>query len=241
VFANCIRSCRATIAHGAERDHSAATGKATALRWNGIAALDHHIRIRASTRGQSIVSQRQRAIAGSNQSRSARQLDGQASDHGQSRGPTRRPPSIDFVYGNALALTNRQEGRLIYMGTDDGLVQVRRTAAKLAQARQVPGVPDNLRYPLLASSTRRSRVSSLTIIRWRLRAVPAQEQRPGDWTASPATCRALVMAIAEDSQIRICCSRQEFGLYLRATAAEVDRLKIGLPTIAVKDLAIQNR
>ncbi len=83
---------------------------------------------------------------------------------------------------------------LLYVGTDDGLLQVTRTAAKLAKDRAFPGVPPGTYVTDVLASARDANVvfvAAQQLAARRLQAVPAAQRRPRPHVhaRSPAICR----------------------------------------------------
>ena len=155
------------------------------------------------------------------------------------------------LYGNIVSLDESPlvEG-LLYVGTDDGLVQVSEDGgASWRQQASFPGVPE------------RSYVSDLFASRFDKDLVYAtfNNHKEGDfkpyvlkstdrgrsWSsvASDLPARGSAWTIAEDTVERqLLFAGTEFGLYFsRDGGAKWLRLKGGLPTIPVRDLAIQKR
>lgn len=155
------------------------------------------------------------------------------------------------LYGNIVALDESPlVPGLLYAGTDDGLVQVTEDGGATWRRQDAfPGVPE------------RSYVSDLFASRFDPGLVYAafNNHKQGDfkpyllksadrgrtWTsvAADLPARGSVWTIAEDSVERqLLFAGTEFGLYFsRDGGAKWLRLKGGLPTIPVRDLAIQKR
>jgi photosystem II stability/assembly factor-like uncharacterized protein len=154
-------------------------------------------------------------------------------------------------YGNIVSLDESPlvEG-LVYVGTDDGLVQVTEDGGQTWRRQaSFPGVPEM------------SYVSDLFASRFDSNFVYAtfNNQKDGDfkpyvlkstdrgrtWSAitSDLPARGGAWTIAEDTVEReLLFAGTEFGLYFsRDGGGKWLRLKGGLPTIAVRDLAIQKR
>jgi photosystem II stability/assembly factor-like uncharacterized protein len=154
-------------------------------------------------------------------------------------------------YGNCLALTEspKQEG-LIYVGTDDGLVQVTEDGGeKWRKIEKFPGVPDNTYVTrLLASRHARDTVylafdnhKNGDFAPYLLRSTDAGRT----WQSIKGDLpeRGSVLAIAEDHvNPKLLFVGTEFALFFTVDGGQKwVRLKGGLPTIAVKDLAIQRQ
>ena len=123
--------------------------------------------------------------------------------------------SSTSLYGNCVALAEspKKEG-LIYVGTDDGLIQITEDGGKTW--RKVDTVPRRAREHLCQQAGRVAarREHRLRLLRQsqerRLRALSPQEhrRRPRPGRASPATCRSAALSTASrrTTSIRICCS-----------------------------------
>jgi len=154
-------------------------------------------------------------------------------------------------YGNIVSLSEspKKEG-LLYAGTDDGLVQITDDAGVTGRrVERFPGVPE------------RCYVSNLTASRHAAGRVYAafDNHKQGDyrpyllrsddegrtWTsvAGDLPARGTVYAFAEDpAEPSLLFAGTEFGLYFtRDGGKHWVRLKGGVPTVAVRDLAIQAR
>ncbi len=161
-----------------------------------------------------------------------------------------RGQSTSF-YGNIVSLEESPlvEG-LVYVGTDDGLVQVTEDGGKSWRKQEsFPGVPA------------RAYVSDLFASRFDKDVVYAafNNHKEGDfkpyllksadrgrtWTsaASDLPARGSVWTVAEDVKDKaLLFAGTEFGLFAsRDAGAKWVQLKGGLPTIAVRDLAFQKR
>jgi photosystem II stability/assembly factor-like uncharacterized protein len=154
-------------------------------------------------------------------------------------------------YGNCVALTEspKQEG-LIYVGTDDGLVQV--TSSGGASWRAIdkfPGVPERTYVSRLLASQHAAHTvyaafdnhKNADFAPYLLKSVDAGSS----WTPIKGTLPAngTVLALAEDHvNPNLLFAGTEFGLYFTIDGGNKwVRLKGGLPTIAVRDLAIQRQ
>jgi photosystem II stability/assembly factor-like uncharacterized protein len=159
-----------------------------------------------------------------------------------------RHQSTSF-YGNCLALSEspKKEG-LIYVGTDDGLVQVTEDGGKnWRKIDKFPGVPDQTYVTrLLASQHTAERVylafdnhKNGDFAPYLLKSADAGRT----WTSIKGDLpeRGSVLALAEDHvNPDLLFAGTEFGLCFTTDGGKKWlRLKSGLPTIAVKDLAIQ--
>jgi photosystem II stability/assembly factor-like uncharacterized protein len=154
-------------------------------------------------------------------------------------------------YGNIVALSEspRKEG-LIYVGTDDGLIQVTEDGGQnWRKLEQFTGVPD------------RTYVSRLLASQHDVNTVYAafENHKMGDfapyllkstdagktWTsiAGDLPANGPVLAFAEDHvNPKLLFAGTEFGLFCTVDGGQKWlRLKSGLPTIAVRDLTIQRQ
>jgi photosystem II stability/assembly factor-like uncharacterized protein len=155
------------------------------------------------------------------------------------------------LYGNIVALAEspKKEG-LLYVGTDDGLVQVTADGGKSWwKVERFPGVPD------------RSYVSRLVASQHDADTVYAafSNHKNGDFApyllkssdkgvswksvAGNLPANGPVWAFAEDHvEPNLLFAGTEFGLFFTRDGGKGwSRLKGGLPTIAVRDLAVQKR
>ena len=154
------------------------------------------------------------------------------------------------LYGNisAIAESPRKEG-LIYVGTDDGLVQVTDNAgANWRKPDRIPGVPANG----YIARIRASQHDANTVY------VAVENHQHGDfapyllkssdagftWTSivGDLPARGSVDAIAEDHvDPRLLFAGTEFGAYWSKDGGQHWSKIAGLPTIAVREIAIQKR
>jgi len=154
-------------------------------------------------------------------------------------------------YGNIVALTEslKKEG-LIYVGTDDGLIQVTQNGgAAWKKIDKFPGVPERTYVSrLLASQHEMNTIyaafenhKNADFAPYLLKSVDAG----ATWTMIKGDLPANgpVLAIAEDHENpQLLFVGTEFGLYFTVDGGQKwIRLKGGLPTIAVRDLAIQKQ
>jgi photosystem II stability/assembly factor-like uncharacterized protein len=155
------------------------------------------------------------------------------------------------LYGNIVALSeSRMKEGMIYVGTDDGLIQVTEDGGGAwRRIPKFPGVPET------------TYVSRVTASRHDLNTVYAafDNHKMGDfkpyllksrdagksWTsiANNLPENGPVYAIVEDPvKPELLFAGTEFGVYASTNGGEKwVQLKSGLPTIAVKDIAIQER
>jgi hypothetical protein len=154
-------------------------------------------------------------------------------------------------YGNIVALAESpvQDG-LLYVGTDDGLIQVTDNGGKnWTQYNAFPGVPDKTYVSrLLASQTSANTVyasfdnhKNADFAPYILKSTDAGKSWKSIKGDLPAN--GTVLAIAEDAvDPNLLFAGTEFGLYFTTNGGgKWVRIKSGLPTIAVRDLAIQRQ
>lgn len=152
-------------------------------------------------------------------------------------------------FGNITALTEspKKEG-LIYVGTDDGLIQITEDGGKNWRKIDLfPGVPEGTYVTRLLASQHDQNTVYATFDNHKNADFAPYVLRSGDngrtWTkiAGDLPPRGSVNAIAEDHlQPKLLFVGTEFGLFFSLEGGQKwHRLKSGLPTIAVKDLAIQ--
>src|SRR5579863_600937 len=154
-------------------------------------------------------------------------------------------------YGNIVALAEspRKEG-LIYVGTDDGLIQVTEDGGvQWRRIEKFPGVPESTYVSRIMASQHDASTAyaafdhhkSADFAPYLLKTTDAGRT----WTAIQGDLPANgpVLAIAEDEvNPQLLFAGTEFGLYFTLDGGKKwIRLKGGLPTIAVRDLAIQKR
>lgn len=152
-------------------------------------------------------------------------------------------------FGNITALSEspKKEG-LIYIGTDDGLIQVTEDGGKNWRKVEVfPGVPEGTFVTRLLASEHDASTVYATFDNHKNADFAPYILRSGDagrtWTklAADLPARGSVNAIAEDHlNPKLLFAGTEFGLFFTVDGGgKWHRLKNGLPTIAVKDIAIQ--
>jgi len=154
-------------------------------------------------------------------------------------------------YGNIVALTEspRKEG-LIYAGTDDGLIQVTQNGGTAwKEIDKFSGVPERTYVSRLLASQHETNTiyaafenhKNADFAPYLLKSVDAG----ASWTMIKGDLPANgpVLAIAEDHENpQLLFVGTEFGLYFTVDGGQKwIRLKGGLPTIAVRDLAIQKQ
>jgi photosystem II stability/assembly factor-like uncharacterized protein len=154
-------------------------------------------------------------------------------------------------FGNcsALAESPKKEG-LIYVGTDDGLIQVTEDAGKTwRKIESFPGVPDMTYVSrIFASQHDADTVYAAFENHKRSDFAPyllKSTDRGKSWTSikSNLPANGPVLAIAEDHvNPNLLFVGTEFGLFFAIDGGKKwIQLKGGLPTISVRDLAIQKR
>src|SRR5207244_4992653 len=154
-------------------------------------------------------------------------------------------------YGNCIALSEspKKEG-LLYVGTDDGLVQVTEDGGeRWRRSEKFPGVPDKTYVTRLLASQHSEGTVYLAFDNHKNGDFAPYLLRSTDagrtWQSIKGDLpeRGSVLAIAED-HVRpdLLFAGTEFGLFFTVDGGKKwVRLKGGLPTIAVKDLAIQRQ
>ncbi|HXG68939.1 MAG TPA: glycosyl hydrolase [Blastocatellia bacterium] len=154
-------------------------------------------------------------------------------------------------YGNSTALAEspRQEG-LIYVGTDDGVINVTENAGgNWRRVEQFPGVPEMTYVSrILASQHDANTVYAAFENHKNSDFAPyllKSTDRGNTWTAIKGDLPANgpVLAIAEDHvNPNLLFVGTEFGLFFTINGGQKwIQLKGGMPTIAVRDLVIQKR
>jgi photosystem II stability/assembly factor-like uncharacterized protein len=154
-------------------------------------------------------------------------------------------------YGNVVALAEspKQEG-LLYAGTDDALIQVTEDGGKnWRKVERFPGVPERTYVSRIVASQHARDTAYAAFDNHKngdfapylLKSVDAGKS----WTsvAGDLPPRGSVLALAEDHvDPDLLFAGTEFGLFATADGGKKwQRLKGGLPTIAVRDLAVQRQ
>jgi photosystem II stability/assembly factor-like uncharacterized protein len=153
------------------------------------------------------------------------------------------------LYGNIVALAESpKQAGLLYVGTDDGLLQVSEDGGKAwRKVDTFPGVPDRTYVSKIVASQHAGPVvyaafnnhQNADFAPYLLRSHDAGKT----WTsiAGDLPARGSVYCLAEDHvdpDLLFCGT--EFGLFVTLDGGKKwHRIKNGLPTILVKDLAIQ--
>jgi photosystem II stability/assembly factor-like uncharacterized protein len=154
-------------------------------------------------------------------------------------------------YGNIVSFSEspKVEG-LLYAGTDDGLVQVSEDGgANWRRIERLPGVPERSYVSRLEASQHDADVVYAAFDNHKEGDFKPYVLRSADrgrtWTsiAADLPARGTVYALAEDHvNPRLLFAGTEFGLFFTSDGGGAwVRLKGGLPTIAVRDIAVQKR
>ena len=154
-------------------------------------------------------------------------------------------------YGTVVALSEspRKEG-LIYVGTDDGLIQVTENGgARWRKIEKFPGVPEETYVSRILASQHDANTAYAAFDGHKNADFKPYLLKTTDagrtWTPIQGDLPANgpVLALAEDPvNPQLLFAGTEFGLYFTIEGGNKwIRLKGGLPTIAVRDLAIQKQ
>jgi photosystem II stability/assembly factor-like uncharacterized protein len=154
-------------------------------------------------------------------------------------------------YGNitALAESPKQEG-LLYAGTDDGLIQVTEDGGQnWRKIDKFPGVPERTYVSRLLASPHDAQTVYAAFDNHKMADFAPYLLKSGDagktWTSirGDLPLRGSVLAVAADHKDpHLLFAGTEFALYVTVDGGKKwVRLKGGLPTIAVRDLAIQKQ
>ncbi len=154
-------------------------------------------------------------------------------------------------YGNIVSLSESpvKEG-VIYVGTDDGLIQVTEDGgATWRKVERVAGVPDNAYVSRLEPSPTDADVVYAAFDNHKMGDLKPYLFRSGDrgrtWTSITANLpeRGSVYAVVEDPGTGdLLFAGTEFGLFFTVDGGKKwTQLKGNFPTIAVRDLKIQKR
>lgn len=155
------------------------------------------------------------------------------------------------IYGNIVALDEsvKKEG-LLYAGTDDGLVHVTEDAGGAwRKVSSFPGIPDRTYVNMLLASQHDENVVYAAFNNHKNGDFKPYLLKSTDkgqsWTsiASNLPDRGSVYSIAEDHiNKNLLFVGTEFGLFVSIDGgANWTQMKAGLPTIAIRDIAIQKR
>ena len=155
------------------------------------------------------------------------------------------------LYGNASALaeSTKKEG-LLYVGTDDGLIQITENNGKSwRKIDKFPGVPDHSYVARILPSSHGSATVYAVFNNHQngdfLPYLLKSTDTGATWTSIKGNLpeRGSLHAIAEDpSNPNLLFVGSDFGFYFSIDGGtKWIRMKGGLPTIAVRDIAIQTR
>jgi len=155
------------------------------------------------------------------------------------------------IYGNIVALSEspKKEG-LLYVGTDDGLVQVSEDdGQKWRKQSSFPGVPDRTYVNMLLASQHDEQVVYAAFNNHKNGDFKPYLLRSSDkgstWQSisGDLPARGSVYAIAEDHvNPNLLFAGTEFGVFFTVDGGQKwTQLKGGLPTIAIRDMEIQKR
>jgi photosystem II stability/assembly factor-like uncharacterized protein len=155
------------------------------------------------------------------------------------------------LYGNitALAESPRQEG-LLYVGTDDGLIQVSENGGGTwRKISKFPGVPERTYVARLLASQHDAHTVYAAFDNHKMGDFAPYLLKSQDagrsWKSisGDLPARAPVLALAEDyKDADLLFAGTEFALHFSPDGGRHwPRLKGGLPTIAVRDLAVQRQ
>ncbi len=154
------------------------------------------------------------------------------------------------LFGNIISLTESpvKEG-LLYIGTDDGLVQVMESEGKWTKYDKFPGVPETTYVSDLYASRHNENVVYATFNNYKSNDFKPYILKSNDkgksWTsiASNLPENSPVWTIEEDTQNPdLLFVGTEFGVYFTIDGGKKwIQIKSGFPTIAVRDLDIQER
>lgn len=154
-------------------------------------------------------------------------------------------------YGNASVLVEspKKEGQL-YVGTDDGLIQITENGGKdWRKLEKFPGVPENTYVSRILPSQHDANTvyasfdnhKNSDFAPYLLKSV----DNGRNWTSIKGDLPAngMVLALAEDHvNPSLLFAGTEFGVYVTFNGGEKwTRMRGGLPTIPVRDMAIQKR
>jgi photosystem II stability/assembly factor-like uncharacterized protein len=155
------------------------------------------------------------------------------------------------IYGNIVALTEspKKQG-LLYVGTDDGLVQVSEDdGGNWNKQSSFPGVPDMTYVNMLLASQHDENVVYGAFNNHKNGDFKPYLLRSSDkgksWTSITSNLpeRGSVYAIAEDHvNANLLFAGTEFGVFFTVDGGKRwTQLKGGLPTISIRDIEIQKR
>lgn len=155
------------------------------------------------------------------------------------------------IYGNIVALDESplKEG-VLYVGTDDGLIQVsENTGGNWTKYESFPGVPDRTYVNMIIASQHEEGTVYAAFNNHKngdFKPYLLKSKDKGKtWTSISSNLpdRGSVYSIAEDHvDPNLLFAGTEFGVFVSMNGGEKwVQLKSGLPTIAIRDIAIQKR
>lgn len=155
------------------------------------------------------------------------------------------------LFGNIVSISESpvKEG-LLYVGTDDGLVQVSENGGgSWRKEASFPGVPDMSYVSHLSASSKQADVVYASFQNYKKGDFKPYVLRSGDrgktWTsiAGDLPARGSVYTVVDDPvDETLLFAGTEFGIFFtKDGGAHWIQLKGGIPTIAVRDIAIQKR
>ncbi len=154
-------------------------------------------------------------------------------------------------YGNIVALAESpQKEGLLYIGTDDGLIQVSEDGGgRWRKIERFPGVPENAYVSRLETSRQDVNTVYAAFDNHKVGDFKPyllkSTDRGATWTsiAGNLPARGSVYAVVEDHVDRnLLFAGTEFGLFFSLDGGKKwIQMKGGMPTIAVRDLVIQRR
>jgi hypothetical protein len=155
------------------------------------------------------------------------------------------------IYGNIISFSESPKNEsILYTGTDDGLIQSTNDGGKnWAKAASFPGIPDRSPVTALLASQHNEKVIYAAFNNHRngdfkpyvLKSIDGGKT----WTSITANLpvRGSVFCLAEDHvNANLIFAGTEFGIYFSLDGGQKWlQFKGGLPTIAVRDIAVQKR
>ena len=152
------------------------------------------------------------------------------------------------IYGNIVSLAESPKNeKLIYAGTDDGLIQVTQDGNQWSKVSSFPGVPDQTLVQYITASQHDEHVVYAAFNNLRMGDFKPYLLKSSDkgktWTSisSNLTVRGSVYCITEDHinpNLLFCGT--EFGIYMTLDGGK-NWMKFmnGMPMTSVRDIAIQ--
>jgi photosystem II stability/assembly factor-like uncharacterized protein len=154
------------------------------------------------------------------------------------------------IYGNIVAMDESPlQENLIYIGTDDGLIQVTEDAKTWTKVAQIAGVPTNTYVNALITSQHDKNTVYAVFNNHKQGDFKPYIYKSTDkgatWTVVHGDLpeRGSVYDIAEDHVDKnLLFAGTEFGVFYSKNGGENwSQLKSGIPTIAIRDIEIQKR